>query len=198
MDRDSINKEGYDKIAEIYNKERHIFKNEKELAYFVELLPDEAKVLDVGCGAGFASMYLAEKGFSVVGIDISSEMIRLARELIPDVNFMEMDMTKITFSDESFDGIVSLYAIFHISKEKHGSLFQKFYDLIKPGGILFFSIGSDEWESTEEYYGAKIFWSNYSGEKTLSLVKQAGFEIIFDEILERGGEKHYWIFAKKK
>ena len=198
MDKDAINKEGYDKIAEEYNKDRHIFNNEKEFAYLVELLPDKAKVLDAGCGAGFASKYLAENGFEVVGIDFSKEMLKLARKNVPDVGFIEMDMSKLTFNEKSFDGIVSLYAIFHISREKHEQLFRDFYRILKHGGILFFSIGSEEDEGADEYYGAEIFWSNYSAEKTLSLVKEAGFEIISDEVLERGGEKHYWIFARKR
>ena len=198
MDKDAINKEGYDKIAELYDKDRLIFNNDPELSFFVELLPKNAKVLDVGCGSGFVAKYLIENNCSVVGIDTSFEMLKLAKKRIPEVEFIEMDMTKFSFPDDSFNGIVSLYAIFHISKEKHASLFQSFYKILKPGGVLFFSIGTYEWEGTEEYYGAKIFWSNYSPEKTLSLVKNAGFEIILEEFLERGGEKHYWIFARKK
>ena len=43
-----------------------------------------------------------------------------------------------------------------------------------------------------------MFWSNYPPEKTLSLVKEAGFKILFDEVLDRGDELQYWVFARKE
>ncbi len=59
-------------------------------------------------------------------------------------------------------------------------------------------LGPDEWEATDEYYGTEMFWSQYNPEKSLQLVKDAGFQIIFDSILVRGEEKHYWIIARNK
>jgi hypothetical protein len=59
-------------------------------------------------------------------------------------------------------------------------------------------MGPDDWESTEEYYGVRMFWSQYSPEKSLQLVNDAGFEVIFDKILVRGKERHYWILARNK
>ncbi len=197
MEKDSINKEGYDKIASKYNEQRHIYNNEKELEYFVNLLPNKGKILDVGCGAGPAARFLIEKGYSVIGIDISRNMLELAKKSVPEAEFIEADMTKLTFADDSLEGIVSLYAIFHISRDKHEKLFRNFHRMLKKGGILLFCIGHKEWEGSDNYLGAEIFWSNYSSEKTLQLVQQAGFEIIYDELLERGEEEHYWIIAKK-
>ena len=59
-------------------------------------------------------------------------------------------------------------------------------------------LGPDEWEATDEYYGTEMFWSHHSPKKSLQLVKKAGFEIVSDNILVRGGEKHYWIMARNK
>jgi ubiquinone/menaquinone biosynthesis C-methylase UbiE len=197
MNKDSINKEGYNKIAQKYHDERSIFNNEKELDYFIELLPKSGKILDVGCGSGYGARYLVEKGYSVIGVDISEKMLEIAKKNVPEAEFIEADMTKLTFPDNSFDGIVSLYAIFHVSREKHKTLFQDLHRMLKKKGILFFCTNYNESEETDDYLGAEIFWSSYSSEKTIKLVKQAGFEIIYDELLERGEEEHYWIFAKK-
>jgi hypothetical protein len=46
------------------------------------------------------------------------------------------------------------------------------------------------------YYGTEMFWSHYSPKKSLQLLKKAGFDIISDKVLVRGGEKHYWIIAR--
>ena len=197
LERDSINKDGYNRISQKYHDERNIFNNEKELDYFIELLPKSGKILDAGCGSGYGVRYLVEKGYSVIGVDISVNMLEIAKKNVPEAEFIEADMTKLTFSDNSFVGIISLYAVFHVSREKHEKLFQDLHRMLKAGGILFFCTSYNEWEGTDYYYDAKIFWSNYSSEKTIQLVKQAGFEIVYDALLERGGEEHYWIFAKK-
>jgi len=56
----------------------------------------------------------------------------------------------------------------------------------------------DEWEATDEYHGVQMFWSHYSPEKSLHLIKDDGFHIISGKILTRGREKHYWIMARNK
>jgi len=77
-------------------------------------------------------------------------------------------------------------------------LFQSFHRILKPEGIMLICLGPDEWEATDKYYGTEMFWSADSPKKSLQLIKKAGFEIISDKTLSRGGERHYWILAKNK
>ncbi len=198
MNNDDIVRKGYNKIASKYNASRHRFKNDKELEYFASLLPKRARILDAGCGAGVpVAKYLVEHGFIVTGIDFSTNMLKLAHQQVPEAEFLEGDMTQLMFPDESFEGVISTYAIIHVPKEKHTLIYQNFFRDLKPGRILTFCTGSDEWEGTEEYMGTIMFWSHPSRETSLSLVKKAGFEIIRDEVVECGGETPYWIFARK-
>lgn len=198
MKKDDVVRTGYNKIAAKYNATRGQFRNETELEYFISLLPKEARILDAGCGTGVpVAKFLVDRGYSVTGIDFSTSMLNLARQQVPEAEFLKGDMTKLTFPANSFDGIVSTYAIIHVPKEKHATLYKNFYRVLKPGGILFFSTGPDEWEATENYMGTTMFWSHPPKETSLALVKKAGFEIIRDEVLKRGGETHYWIFARK-
>jgi len=192
-------KKGYDKIAEEYQADRQAFDQAKELEEFASLLPKNAKVLDVGCGAGIpVAKFLVESGFEVVGIDFSEKMLRLARENMPQTTFIRKDMTRLGFADNSFEGLTAFYSIIHVPREKHSLLFKSFNRILKPNGIMLVCMGPDEWEATEDYYGTKMFWSQYGPEKSLQLVKDAGFEVIFDKILERGKERHYWILARDK
>ena len=198
MKNEDIVRKGYNKIAAKYNESRDQFCNETELEYFISLLPKGGRILDAGCGAGVpVAKYLVDRGYSVTGIDFSTSMLNLARQQVPGAEFLEGDMTHLAFPVNSFDGIVSTYAIIHVPKEKHATIFQNFYRVLKPGGILFFTTGSGEWEATEDYMGTSMFWSHPSKETSLALVKQVGFKIIRDEVLERGGETPYCIFAKK-
>jgi ubiquinone/menaquinone biosynthesis C-methylase UbiE len=155
--------------------------------------------LDVGCGAGVpVAKTLVESGFDVTGLDFSQGMLKLARENVPKARFIKEDMSALSFRKDSFDGLVAFFSIIHVPREKHSALFQGLHSVLKPNGVMLISVGSDEWEATEEYYGTKMFWSHYNPERSLQLVKGAGFQIIFDKYTLSGGEKHYWILARKK
>ena len=199
VDKESIVRKGYDEIAEEYSADRTRFDHSKELKEFTELLPKNAIVLDVGCGAGVpVARFLIDSGFKVVGIDFSENMLRLARKSVPEAVFIKKDMNKLDFKENSFDGMTAFYSIIHVPREGHSSLFTNFQRILKPGGIMLVCMGPDQWEATEEYMGTKMFWSQHSPEKSLQLVKNAGFQIIWDRFLVRGGEKHYWIMARKR
>lgn len=198
-EKEEIVRKGYDKIAEKYQADRHVFDNIKELEELESLLPKNAKVLDVGCGAGVpVTKFLVDSGFDVTGVDFSESMLKLAGKNVPKAKFIKKDMTKLDFRDNSFDGLTAFYSIIHVPKEKHSSLFQSFHRILKPNGSMLVCMGPDEWDATEEYYGSRMFWSHYSPEKSLQLVKDAGFQILFEKHLVKGREKHYWILARNK
>jgi ubiquinone/menaquinone biosynthesis C-methylase UbiE len=198
-EKGNLVKKGYNKIAEEYQADRYAFDHTNELEEFAALLPKNARVVDVGCGAGIpVAKFLVDSGFDVVGIDFSEKMLRLARKYMPQTTFIRKDMTRLDFADNSFDGLTAFYSIIHVPREKHSLLFKNFSRILKPNGIMIVCLGPDEWEATEDYYGTEMFWSQYSPEKSLQLVKDAGFDVISDRILERGKERHYWILARKK
>jgi SAM-dependent methyltransferase len=74
------------------------------------LLPPVAglRVLDAGCGGGRTSAWLAEQGARVIGIDVSPELLRLARERVPSGSFSLADLGEpLPFEDGSFDVVVA-------------------------------------------------------------------------------------------
>ncbi|MFX0075100.1 MAG: class I SAM-dependent methyltransferase [Candidatus Hermodarchaeota archaeon] len=191
--------QGYNRIAEEYYNHRNLSKFNNELEQFASLLPKNAHVLDVGCGAGIpTSKFLTERGIKVTGIDLSDKMLSLARNNVPSAEFVKMDMNELEFNENVFDGIISVYALFHVPKENHLEIFKHFFRILKPGGILMINTGVSESEGTSKFFGVPMFWSNYSPKTTLILVKKADFSIISEAILERGGEYQYWIYGKKK
>ena len=196
---EEIVERGYDKIAEKYHLARDRFSHEKELKEFIKFIPKNGKILDAGCGAGIpVAKTLSDSGFKVVGIDISEKMLELAKKHVPHATFIKMDMANVEFKNESFDGITAFYSLIHVPKEKHEKIFMDFYSILKKGGIALLCLGPEEWEATEGYMGTRMFWSQHSPEKSLDMIKKAGFEVIWDKTITRGGETHYWILARKE
>lgn len=192
-------RKGYDLMAGDYHDNRHIFGNKKELEDFTSLLPRNATVLDLGCGAGVpVTKFLVDSGFSVTGVDFSESMLNLATKNVPEATFMKKNMMELDFTDNSFDGLTACYSIIHVPREKHVTLFQTFHRILKPNGVLLISMGSTGWEGTGEFHGVQMFWSHYDPKKTLQIVADAGFEILFDKLIIAGGETHYWILAKNR
>jgi ubiquinone/menaquinone biosynthesis C-methylase UbiE len=72
---------------------------------FVSFLPEKPRVLDLGCGPGYESMRLASVGAEVVGVDFSSESIRIARDRCPECQFVESDFRQFDNSLGLFDGV---------------------------------------------------------------------------------------------
>jgi len=190
--------QGYNAIANDYYTHRDLNKFNGELEEFSSLLPKGGKVLDVGCGAGIpTAKFLVKKGLKVTGIDISEKMLQMARKNVPQAEFINKDMMKLNFNDSTFDGIISVYTLFHVPKQEHGEIFQNFYRILKPGGIMLINTGISESEGISSFFGVPMFWSNNNPKKTLENVKEANFSILFEGVLQRGGEYQYWIIAKK-
>jgi len=193
-----IVQKGWNKIGKIYDEHRIKDKIDQELQEFVDLLPKEAKILDAGSGSGDpASKYLDKAGLKVTGIDISDTMLEMAKKNVPNADFIKKDILELDFKDETFDGVISVFTLFHIPKERHKDVFQNFYRVLKQGGIMLINTGISESEGVSRFFGVPMYWSNNPPEITLNYVKEVGFSILFEGVLVRGGEYQYWIFAKK-
>lgn len=197
MDKKKFVQEGYNRIARRYHDDRDRFKDKGQLDEFTSLLPENARILDVGCGTGVPiTRFLVDSGHKVVGIDFSEGMLALAREHVPEAEFYQKDITELDFDENSFDALTAGYCIFHVPREEHAGIFRKFHDILKTGGLMLVSMGSTEWEGTEDdFHGGDMFWSHYGPTRSLEIIKEAGFSIIFDRFVEACGEKHYWILA---
>jgi len=198
---DRIVQRGYSKIARKYHQQRAVYENKLLLTKIMNNVPKGARVLDLGCGAGKpVAKTLADSGYKVTGIDFAAGMVKLAKKQVPNAKFVKMDMTHLKFKDNSFDAAVSFYAIIHVPREKHAKVYKQLHRIVKPDGILFVNCsGPDAWESYEKnYMGVPMFWSFYAPQKTLSIIKKAGFKILWSKVLAIGGEKQYWVLAKNK
>jgi len=203
-DAKKIVEDGYDKLAEQYAETRTLNPNNKSyIDLLATMIPKNSHVLDLGCGPGVPITKELAKHFNVVGIDFSQNQIELAKKLVPEAEFYKMDMTKMSFAPNSFDGVFSFLAIIHVPREQKASLFRKIYEILKPNGILLTAIGCDDWISTPEddFMGVPMYWSQFGAEKTKAMIENTGFKIIKAavEYSEFDGEEehHFFVLARK-
>lgn len=145
--------EGYDELGDSKPHNAHL-----ERPAILSLLPDVhgARVLDAGCGAGHLTEALDDRGATVVGIDVSQEMLTYARERVPDAEFSQVDLADgIPFPDDSFDGIASSLAFHYVSD--WGTLFGELRRILRPGGWIVCSVQHphadfEEYEDSENYH----------------------------------------------
>lgn len=195
---DDIRK-GYDKVADEYLKYRDQFKNNKYLDRLIAILPNHSTILDMGCGAGIPiDSYLISKGHKIIGIDISERQIELAKEYVPQAKYERKDMSLLGDGEYMVDAVISFYAIFHTPRETHLSLLKRMYSFLKKDGVLLVTMGSSDWVGTEnDFCGGAMSWSHYDCDTNRELIKQAGFQILLDEVDTSGNEQHLVVLAKK-
>lgn len=103
----------------------------------------ESVVLDLGCGSGQLSLPISLEAKSVVAVDISPKMIDLLREKTVAANISNVDVKvasiqKLSFEPQSFDLVVSNYALHHLSDDQKKIAVQSAFDWLKPGGRIVF------------------------------------------------------------
>ncbi len=99
------------------------------------LPPPPLRILDLGCGTGWTSEFLAKAGYAVLGLDISIDMVRAARRLrsLPSLNFMVGDFEHIPVTSY-FDAVVSYGALHHCTHL--ASALRSCSQALKPNGLL--------------------------------------------------------------
>lgn len=203
MDPKNLVKEGYNKIADEYlTKRRRDSEDVRLLEDLIGRVPAHAQVLDAGCGAGLPVAQILSGRFDVLGVDFSAAQIQLARKFVPNARFVCQDMTKLDLPEATFDAIVSYYAIIHIPRQEHRSLFVSFQRMLKPGGFALLCLGAEHLvnDIDENYLGTRMYWSHFDADTYLEMLEVTGFKLVWSRIVrdatcEGGG--HLFVLAQK-
>jgi SAM-dependent methyltransferase len=176
---------GYEEMAGKYLAQRTMDSPDVRLLDdFAALVPGGSTVLDAGCGSGRpVAEYLAER-YSVTGLDFAASQLLLARESVPSLIPVLGDMSRLPFAAGSFAGVVSYYAIIHVPRELHSSIYGEVFRVLAPGGVALVCTGANDlpvWR--EDYLGAPMFWSHFDRATNLALFKDAGFETLREQVL---------------
>lgn len=151
------------------------------LSLFAELVRDSsAPVVDIGCGPGRIAAHLHGLGVDVFGIDLSPEMVAVARRAFGHLRFDVGSMLELKIAASSVSGVIAWYSIIHTPPTRLGQVFAEFHRIVQRGGVvlLAFQVG-DERRRIEHAYGHAVSLDAYRlwPEAVGKLAIAAGFSI---------------------
>ena len=132
----------YDRYAVPYYEETVELSMEEQLERFMKLLPENAEVLDLGCGSGRDTVFFEEEGFSVTAMDGSEKMCELV-EIHTGRDILHLRVEEMEF-DDVFHGIWACAVLGHFSPDKIHGVMEKILEALKDDGILYFSVRKGE------------------------------------------------------
>lgn len=168
----------YDALAEAYAAARG--ENTPALAAldrFRDALPEPKRVLDAGCGSG---AFLGRLPPGAVGLDLSREQLRLGAREHPDAGLVQGDMTSLPFAADAFDGVLAYWSLIHVPLAEHPATIEEFARVLRPGGRLLLSEGTDQWVGENpDWLGGDVgmAWEIAGGEATREHLRAAGFTV---------------------
>jgi SAM-dependent methyltransferase len=176
------------------------------LACYAEQVAGLGTVADMGCGPGHVAAHLHGLGVPVVGIDLSPEMVAIARQRFPAIPFEQGSMLALDTPDAAWGGIIAFYSIIHLPPESRRQAFAEFARVLKPGGLLFLAFHSgDEQRHLDEWWEQPVSLDVWflQPQAIESLLRDVGFTIEMSLVrqpyapeIEHQSQRAY-IFARK-
>ncbi len=162
-----------------------------EIQNILLYLNDNDKVLDIGCGDGYATRIFAEKkNVDILGLDYSPQMIDVAKKRLKEglkLNFILGDVLKLDFADNSFDKIITMRCLINLDTwEKQKQALCEIHRVLKKGGAYVMLEGSadsinnlNSLRSTYDLKPIPIAWHNlFFKEKELKEFALSLFESV--------------------
>jgi cyclopropane fatty-acyl-phospholipid synthase-like methyltransferase len=199
---------GYDDIARPFLEWAQSIEGDPRLDWLGELagrLPDSARVLELGCGAGEPCTRRLSERFRVTGVDVSQEQLRLAQANAPTAALVHADFLEIVLPEASFEAVCSFYVLNHVPRECLPGLVLRIASWLRPSGLFMNAFGVEDnegWAGT--WLGTTMFFAGFEPPENRRLVEEAGLTILRDEIValvepepEPGHVSFHWILARR-
>ncbi|MDQ6898202.1 MAG: class I SAM-dependent methyltransferase [Candidatus Dormibacteraeota bacterium] len=167
-------------------------------------LADGADVADLGCGAGVPCTKLLAARHSVLGVDISGEQIRLARERVPGARYEQRDVATLCLPADGLDAVTAFYSLTHVPREQHAGLLTRISRWLRPGGFLLATLSATGQSDVvqDDFLGVPMFFSGFDAETNRQLLHAAGFDLLVDEVVTMqepdGPATFLWVLGQKR
>jgi ubiquinone/menaquinone biosynthesis C-methylase UbiE len=171
----------YKKYAKFYDKIYSKKEYDNEVKFINSVVKKykikEKKLLDVACGTGTHDKKLIENSFKVVGVDINSEMLKIAKNKVKKAKFIKGDMSSLKLK-EKFNIIICLFTAINYNKNisELKKTIKNFYNLLNKNGIVIFDLGLTKKNTKEEF---PVGMTTYS-ENNLQIVRIGKWNISKD------------------
>jgi len=147
------------------------------------IIKENADILEIGCGPGNITKYLLKKrpGFKILGIDLSSNMIDLARINNPKAVFQLMDCRDISMIGKKYDAIMCGFCLPYLSRKESVKLISDAAGLLKSTGILYLSTMEDDNSKSgfrRSGCGDQMYINYHQADYLTNALKENDFKII--------------------
>jgi len=182
-----------------WNKRRH--RRSPLLAEWLTCLPIDAKLLDLGCGAGQDAGDLDRRGYRVVGADRSSSLLSLGRRRFRALPLVRADLRQLPFRVKSFDGLWAAASLIHLPKPVARRVLTDLSKFIRPGGLLAATMtyGVKSRIVTNGWVPGRYF-ARWKKDELSRAVGRAGWNILQLQIITNRERRGRWlhVLAQKK
>lgn len=178
--------ESWRDVVDLYERHALAFDGERGrtlmerswLERFLALLPEQAEVLDIGCGSGEPlAAHLVGRGCRLTGIDSSATLIGLCRRRLPKHDWHVADMRGLALG-RRFDGLLAWDSFFHLRADDQRAMFPVFRDHAAAGAGLMFTSGPAAGEALGSYRGETLYHASLDPQEYADLLSAAGFEVV--------------------
>lgn len=191
------NKKDYDAIAQDFSQKRSFMWS--EIKPLLEVIKSKDKVLDVGCGNGRLYQALKDKQIAYLGVDFSKELIKLAYQQYPGINFKIGDVldAKTWQGITNFNVAVCL-AVLHTfpNNQLQKKILKRIYQALKPDGYLIISVWDLYQPKFFKLHLRQLWWKVTNGFKFKWL--KVPYKIIKNGKLIKQVDRFYYGFTKKE
>lgn len=188
----------YDSIAHQW-LEPHLASNGiRQHEHALKFRPRDGLALDVGCGCSGRFLRLLEShGYEIEGLDVSAQMIALAKERNPTATFYHADVCE-WMPARQYDFITAWDSIWHVPLDRSESVLRKLCGALTPGGVFIWTTGGLDRpeEKRDSSMGPPVYYSVLGIPKTQQTVTDAGCicrHLEYDQL----PEKHVFLIAQK-
>ncbi|OHD21303.1 MAG: hypothetical protein A2086_03140 [Spirochaetes bacterium GWD1_27_9] len=162
----------------------------------LKLIQNNSNCLDLACGPANISSYLKKNKpeLKITGIDLSIEMLKIAKQNVPDGVFINEDFRNITFQENTFDLVIFGFGLPYISLENFEIILSKIKWILKKDGLLYLSFmegDKNRFEKTSFSANDLIYIFYHPKDKVELLLKNNNFKIINNyqlDYLEKNGD----------
>ena len=175
-----------DRIIDLYERNAHNYIADRRrvgwnerpwLDRFIALLPQDATILDIGCGCGEPiAAYLIGQNLTVEGVDASPTLISECRKRFPKQSWHVSDMRNLALG-RTFQGLLAWDSFFHLSHADQRRMFPVFKLLAASGAPLMFTSGTSHGVAIGSYHGEPLYHASLAPDEYRTLLEANGFRV---------------------
>ena len=210
MDKYKETFETWNKVATLYQDnfmELDLYNDTYDM-FCENIVKEKPTLLEIGCGPGNITKYLLTKrpDFNVEAIDISPNMVELAKRNNPTANFKVMDSREIDKLKTKYDAIVCGFCLPYLSESDNSKLIKDCYNILTDNGIIYFSFVEGDYEKSGYQSGSsgdRTYFYYHSLASVKNKLEENNFKtinLLYKQYNRKDGtaETHTVLMAKKQ